>query len=98
MCIRDSFVGLLVDVELSLLPALGSENLVPVGALVAERADEVEVAHLAAALVLRVREEQPAFVERVVAAPVVRDLHVLPGLGRLRIELVTDEEMCIRDR
>jgi Na+-translocating ferredoxin:NAD+ oxidoreductase RnfD subunit len=57
-------VGLLVDVDLALLPALGAEHLVAAVALVAQRAVEVEVAHLAAAVVLRVREEQPAVVER----------------------------------
>ena len=59
--------------------------------LLAQGADEVEVAHLAAPLVLGVGEEQPPVLQRVVAPPVVRDLHLGAGLRGFGREFVSDE-------
>ena len=87
--IRD-LVGLLVDVDLALLPLVRAEDLLVVLEL-ADGADVVEVVRFVGDVVPEVREELPAFVDRVVRAPVVGELHLLTGLGHLRLDFVADD-------
>src|SRR5690606_2566918 len=77
-------------VDLPALPLVGAEHLA-VAARLAERPDVVEAFVAIEALVLHVREELPALLDRLVASPVVRQLDRGPRPCLLRLDLVADE-------